>query len=208
MTFCLCLWEWLLRIHYRINWINSLILVNPTVISVRKVVEVQVEVFELALRVSWQGWTSRQRPIVVGALARKFAFWPLSTMWLDWSKLWRARNFGQIWAAVGSRGSRRISKSPLWPEEQQHHCNSLSLFWGTRSYAALRAADLDWIVGPGYSLGRVHSGEKPWKTNLEPWKTMETNQKPWNYLEKPWKPAKNHEKPWAWKSGNVIMRQV
>ena len=23
-------------------------------------------------------------------------------------------------------------------------------------YAALRAADLDWIVGPGYSLGRVH----------------------------------------------------
>ena len=26
----------------------------------------------------------------------------------------------------------------------------------TRSYAALRAADLDWIVGPGYSLGRVH----------------------------------------------------
>ena len=30
----------------------------------------------------------------------------------------------------------------------------------TRSYAALRAADLDWIVGPGYSLGRVHSGEK------------------------------------------------
>ena len=29
----------------------------------------------------------------------------------------------------------------------------------TRSYAALRAADLDWIVGPGYSLGRVHSGE-------------------------------------------------
>ena len=24
----------------------------------------------------------------------------------------------------------------------------------TRSYAALRAADLDWIVGPGYSSGR------------------------------------------------------
>ena len=34
-------------------------------------------------------------------------------------------------------------------------------FFGTRSYAALRAADLDWIVGPGYSWGRVHSGEKP-----------------------------------------------
>ena len=27
-------------------------------------------------------------------------------------------------------------------------------FCVTRSYAALRAADLDWIVGPGYSLGR------------------------------------------------------
>ena len=24
----------------------------------------------------------------------------------------------------------------------------------TRSYAALRAADLDWIVGPGYSWGK------------------------------------------------------
>ena len=48
---------------------------------------------------------------------------------------------------------------------------SLLLFFLTRSYAALRAADLDWIVGPGYSLRRVHSGEKPWK------------------------PTKNHEKP-------------
>ena len=37
----------------------------------------------------------------------------------------------------------------------------LCLFNATRSYAALRAADLDWIVRPGYSLGRVHSGEKP-----------------------------------------------
>ena len=37
-----------------------------------------------------------------------------------------------------------------------------SLF--TRSYAA----DLDWIVGPGYSLRRGHSGEKPRKSNLEP----------------------------------------
>ena len=26
-------------------------------------------------------------------------------------------------------------------------------FRNTRSYAALRAADLDWIIGPGYSLG-------------------------------------------------------
>ena len=29
--------------------------------------------------------------------------------------------------------------------------NTFVLF--TRSYAALRAADLDWIIGPGYSLG-------------------------------------------------------
>ena len=28
----------------------------------------------------------------------------------------------------------------------------------TRSYAALQAADLDWIVRPGYKLGRVHFG--------------------------------------------------
>ena len=34
----------------------------------------------------------------------------------------------------------------------------LNIILYTRSYAALRAADLDWIVGPGYSLGRVHSG--------------------------------------------------
>ena len=45
----------------------------------------------------------------------------------------------------------------------------------TRSYAALRAADLDWIVGPRYSLGRVHSGKN--------------HEKPtWNH-EKPWKPT-------------------
>ena len=37
----------------------------------------------------------------------------------------------------------------------------IMLIMHTRSYAALRAADLDWIVGPGYSLRRVHSGEKP-----------------------------------------------
>ena len=73
----------------------------------------------------------------------------------------------------------------------------------TRSYAALRAADLDWIVGPGYSLGRGHSGEKtwktnlePWQTNLEPWKTMETNQKPWKTMKLPWKTMETNQKPW------------
>ena len=41
----------------------------------------------------------------------------------------------------------------------------------TRSYAALRAADLEWIVGPGYSLG---------------WYILEKNHE---------KPTWNHEKP-------------
>ena len=38
------------------------------------------------------------------------------------------------------------------------------VFMNTRSYAALRAADLDWIVGPGYSSGRYileKNHEKP-----------------------------------------------
>ena len=30
----------------------------------------------------------------------------------------------------------------------------ISSFVKTRSYATLRAADLDWVVGPGYSSGR------------------------------------------------------
>ena len=82
----------------------------------------------------------------------------------------------------------------------------IDLFTFTRSYAALRAADLDWIVGPGYSLGRVHSGEnhekptwnhdKPTWNHEKPWKPTKNHEKPWNYLEKPWKPTKNHEKPW------------
>ena len=45
-------------------------------------------------------------------------------------------------------------------DSEDHVGNSLLQ---TRSYAALRAADLDWIVGPGYSLGRVHSGKKTMK---------------------------------------------
>ena len=31
----------------------------------------------------------------------------------------------------------------------------------TRSYAALRAADLDWIISARMKFGRVHFGEKP-----------------------------------------------
>ena len=54
----------------------------------------------------------------------------------------------------------------------------------TRSYAALRAADLDWIVGPGYNSGgyileKFH--EKPtWNHENQPgsMKNHETNQEP------------------------------
>ena len=51
----------------------------------------------------------------------------------------------------------------------------------TRSYAALRAADLDWIVGPGYSLGGTI-----WKKKHENQpRTMKNHEKPtWNH-EKP-----------------------
>ena len=56
-------------------------------------------------------------------------------------------------------------------------CQSLTLNV-TRSYAALWAADLDWIVGPGYSSGGY---------------ILEKNhEKPTRYHEKPtW----NHENP-------------
>ena len=52
--------------------------------------------------------------------------------------------------------------------------NAALLVYVTRSYAALRAADLDWIIGPGYSLsgynwrktmknkpGTIRNHEKP-----------------------------------------------
>merc|ERR1711978_131248 len=56
----------------------------------------------------------------------------------------------------------------------------------TRSYAALRAADLNWIVGPGYSLGRyileknhekpTWNHEKQTKTNKNKQKQTKTNE--------------------------------
>ena len=67
------------------------------------------------------------------------------------------------------------NRSEFWAKYQV----AGEVFCDTRSYAALRAADLDRIVVPGYSLGRVHSEEKPWKTNLEPWKTKQTDLEPW-----------------------------
>ena len=58
----------------------------------------------------------------------------------------------------------------------------------TRSYAVLRAADLDWIVGPGYSLGGYILKKKHEK---QTW----NHEKPtWNH-ETPLKPTWNHEKP-------------
>ena len=57
--------------------------------------------------------------------------------------------------------------------------NTFVLF--TRSYAALRAADLELIVGPGYSLGGYILEKNHEKST-------------WNH-EKPWKTMKNHEKP-------------
>ena len=45
-------------------------------------------------------------------------------------------------------------------------------FGQTRSYAALRAADLGWIVGPGYSSGGYILEKNHEKNNLQPWKTM------------------------------------
>ena len=49
-------------------------------------------------------------------------------------------------------------------------------FYETRSYAALQAADLDWIVGPGYSSGRYileKNHEKPTWNHEKPWKNDE-----------------------------------
>ena len=52
----------------------------------------------------------------------------------------------------------------------------MEIFNGTRSYAALRAADLDWIVRPGYSLGRVHSGKKTMKNQPGTMKNHENHE--------------------------------
>ena len=75
----------------------------------------------------------------------------------------------------------KLSLTSQWQFQMTPSKLSLTVQWqfsATRPKPAYGRQGLDWIVGPGYSLGRVHSGGKPWKTNLEPWKTMETNQKP------------------------------
>ena len=45
----------------------------------------------------------------------------------------------------------------------------IKLFYYTRSCAALRAADLDWIVGPEYSLGGYIFGEQGRKKQKRYW---------------------------------------
>ena len=74
----------------------------------------------------------------------------------------------------------RITGKELRAEEVglEHKDAEVKVFFLTRSYAALRAADLNWIIGPGYSSGGYileKNHEKPtwnhkklWKTNLEP----------------------------------------
>ena len=53
----------------------------------------------------------------------------------------------------------------------------------TRSCAALRAADLDRIVGPGYNSGGYileKNHEKPTWNHEKPWKSTWNPEKPWN----------------------------
>ena len=57
--------------------------------------------------------------------------------------------FATCWLTIGKlRHMKRMHHLVGWRGE-----SDLYSFFRTRSYAALRAADLDWIVGPGYSLG-------------------------------------------------------
>ena len=77
----------------------------------------------------------------------------------------------------------------------------LKIFILTRSYAALRAADLDWIVGPGYSLGGYifeKNHENQPKTMKNQPGTIKNHEKPiWNHEKHENQPRtmKNHKKP-------------
>ena len=53
-------------------------------------------------------------------------------------------NFVECW------NDHNLSYTPKSPTTSVY---VIGLFGVTRSYAALQAADLEWIVGPGYSLG-------------------------------------------------------
>ena len=75
--------------------------------------------------------------------------------------------------------------SGLSRDEVVRAIGRLHFFPNTRSYAALRAADLDWIIGPGYSLG----GYILEKNHENQPGTMKKHEKPMK------KPTWNHEKP-------------
>ena len=73
-------------------------------------------------------------------------------------------------------------------QELKTSATHLSPFNVTRSYAALRAADLDWIVGQGYSSGGYileKNHEKP------TWNHKNYGKPTWNHEKPTW----NHEKP-------------
>ena len=108
--------------------------------------------------------------------------------------------------------------------------STFELFIFTRSYAANRAADLDWIVLPGYSSGRYILGknhenqprtmkkptwkyEKPWKLTWNheksTWNNKKTNQAPWKTIKpdlEPWKTIKINLESWTptWNLENPI----
>ena len=67
--------------------------------------------------------------------------------------------------------------------------NYLMFFYQTRSYAALRAADQDWIVGQGYSSGGYileKNHEKPTWNHKNYGKPTWNHEKPtWNYENRP-----------------------
>ena len=70
------------------------------------------------------------------------------------------------------------------------------LFLNTRSYAALWAADLDWIVAPGYSLvGYIleKNHEKPWKPTWNHENQSGTMKNQLETIKQPWKPTWNRE---------------
>ena len=74
------------------------------------------------------------------------------------------------WA--NSRIRKGASPTPCWLQTISEIFRKtkffIIIFCITRSYAALRAADLDWIIGPGYSSGGYILGENHEKPEASP----------------------------------------